>query len=625
MPRATHKPAFAGHLGAPGAMPFEGTALLHAADFARKVIEVTTPIYGTDAVVREMRKELLEVVAFVTLDWDGKEKLFLLTDKDACGAQARELELSEGQVCPYGLIRLDASKRTELYSATDRGRKFGSRKPVFTVSASLSPGVLAIYTMQALIGKMGTETEPPALSDAEAAEELPSMVELSTMLTKAVSSGQAETLAGMKTMFAEVLSGFQAAQAATVAQGALPPAPAPARVSPRTVSFTGGGAGGGALDGAVPGSQLAVARGPRLTYGGTGPGVQPASEAELSLWSTPLAEVAPSGRAFTPQPSPPVHGIAPRHAFGSPPAVTCASPFGDAGAGVPDPSSALPPGSSEPAAAVEHVDLTVAQAGSTARQDEIVALLCTLVEQQNRRLNPLADLPFLPGHLESSTRSDASTSGSRATVAVLQMKSYYAGHGAEWYHQGMDIARSVVKDQPDHLTMRKWFEIHVPLGLASTRERFHWFELWQDLHAMVERMGHSGAIAPAAADELGGLIMSGYIFAHQATLDSKNGVCLDMAWQLTLLRDLTIHGFTSSSGHESWEKKTTVSPLIGPYAANLISKSIKEDRDGREAVAANLQSERQRLIAAGVISGGPTKAEKAAAKAAAKAAVKAKP
>ena len=98
-----------------------------------------------------------------------------------------------------------------------------------------------------------------------------------------------------------------------------------------------------------------------------------------------------------------------------------------------------------------------------------------------------------------------------------------------------------------------------------------------------------------------GMIMTGYIFMHQATigtLTAPSTGLLDTAWDLTLLEPVSTAGWDEASSiKEGWSRQSKITPLVGPRLLNACLRAESERTAQYTLLEASEKSEVDRLNA----------------------------
>ena len=193
--------------------------------------------------------------------------------------------------------------------------------------------------------------------------------------------------------------------------------------------------------------------------------------------------------------------------------------------------------------------------------------------------------------------SSGTREGVAGQLALEKHRRDFYKHPILRYRTGMEVVEQDHAQQHDWKSVLDYFHVHVPLGEvdAPTRERLHWFTLFQKLHKFLEHMLSEDQISEQAAAPLLGLVMTAYIFADQATLSP--GTNLDTAWGLTLLEKVTTDGFRAPHARETWERGASLTPLIGTRQSNATMKARGEEDVQNTRHIAIEKSETDRLNA----------------------------
>ena len=137
------------------------------------------------------------------------------------------------------------------------------------------------------------------------------------------------------------------------------------------------------------------------------------------------------------------------------------------------------------------------------------------------------------------------------------------------YLAGIEAARRVIRDKPTHFDlMREYMTRHVPM--LDARERCHYTTLFLEMHRELEALLGSERVTTSEVGGLLGLVMKGYVFAAQTTIDSTIGdqPLLDHAWDLTLLPEVCPADWKHAADAR-WSRPVHLTPLAGRRHANV--------------------------------------------------------
>ena len=200
---------------------------------------------------------------------------------------------------------------------------------------------------------------------------------------------------------------------------------------------------------------------------------------------------------------------------------------------------------------------------------------------------------------EEATAPGGAGTGGVQQVEVLRRE--FNRNPLARYTEGMEVA---VTDSgaagTDQLTMLRWFQANVQMTELASRERFHWFTLLQHIHRATEELVGQGNLAHEHAGALLGLVMSGYIFADQATRDFP---LLDTAWDVTLLPPVSVAGWCPSHV-AAWARRRRITELITLRDALAQAKSTGNWSDYEERATELAKAEHERINAAPTVGGG---------------------
>ena len=607
-------PLHAAGLG-PGASPrMSGDAAqpLPAESFSRKWTALRTTGVGHETSV------LHEVLAFEAPDEANAATLWLLCDATTPGGSVGRLTIpgpegGDGVEVVYSIVRLPAARRGSLYQPN--GRHFGDQKPALLAHAALTPEALGTFPLARII-----MAQPPAQGictdvDSDQNEGAANPARLTVARVRGLVQ---EGLGPLSSSLAEMTAALQRMEGQMKV-----PAPAASR-RPSVAGPTGGTGGEPRVD--WFGAPAPAVRGVGFGTAQNTEGVEAASADELQAWTASLDDAARAQGARGGEGSlfgfaqPPASALSRRLAAA--PAAHTVAPVGVRGAAGlpaqfrPEPRPANDASASAasgvPAIApVFPVDPSVAANAPRPEPDgspvldlsEILDRTASTQELMVRLLQQTTGVDDEGGE-GALLRTGGSFAGVKALQEVERQRLQFRTNPIARYRQGMLVAAADHARPTDVLTVRSWFQANVPLSApdVGTRERLHFFEWFQTLHRIVEGMMAHDRLRESDAGPILGMIMTGYIFMHQATigtLTAPSTGLLDTAWDLTLLEPISTAGWDEASSiKDGWSRQSKITPLVGPRLLSACLRAESERTAQYTLLEASEKSEVDRLNAA---------------------------